>query len=85
MACLVRLKEDIKFLETTLAKEGSRFIIISASVDEVACRFFAKNGESVVINANITVGDTCHFSRAVIFVDKGRNQISVYQALAICL
>lgn len=55
MACLVRLKEDIKFLDTAFPKKHDRFQIISASVDEVACRFIGKNGERLVINANITV------------------------------
>lgn len=54
MACLLRLKEDIKFLENTFSKKGGHFQIVSASVDEVACRFIGKNGESVIINANIT-------------------------------
>ena len=55
MACLTRLKEDIKFLEGTFSKKHERFQIISASVDEVACRFIGKNGEKFVIHANITV------------------------------
>ncbi|KAK2177557.1 hypothetical protein NP493_593g01022 [Ridgeia piscesae] len=54
MACLLRLKEDIKFLENTFSKKAGHFQIVSASVDEVACRFIGKNGESVIINANIT-------------------------------
>ena len=55
MACLVRLKEDIKFLETAFPKKHDRFQILSASVDEVACRFVGRSGEKFVINANITV------------------------------
>lgn len=53
MACLARLKEDIKFLETVFPKRHERLQIISASVDEVACRFIGQNG-SFIINANIT-------------------------------
>ena len=55
MSCLTRLKEDIKFLETTFSKNHERFQVISASVDEIACRFIGRNGEKLVINANITV------------------------------
>ncbi|KAK2146113.1 hypothetical protein LSH36_631g01040 [Paralvinella palmiformis] len=54
MACLARLKEDTKFLEATFPKKHERFQIISASVDEVCCRFIGKNGEHILINANIT-------------------------------
>ena len=54
MACLARLKEDIKFLETVFPKKHERLQIISASVDEVACRFIGQNG-SFIIHANITV------------------------------
>ena len=58
MACLARLKEDTKFLEATFPKKHERFQIISASVDEVCCRFIGKNGEHILINANITVSLT---------------------------
>ncbi len=55
MACFTRLKEDIKFLETTFTRKNERFQVLSASVDEIACRFIGKNGERYVIHANITV------------------------------
>ena len=55
MACLARLKEDIKFLEGTFPKSHERFHIVSASVDEINCRFIGKNGEKYSIIANITV------------------------------
>lgn len=41
MACLARLKDDTRFLETTFPRTHDRFQIISASVDEVSCRFIA--------------------------------------------
>ena len=55
MACLARLREDTKFIETIFPRKHERFQIISASVDEVSCRFVGKNGERIIINANITV------------------------------
>ena len=41
MACLARLRDDTKFLEKTFPLSHHRFQIISASVDEVSCRFLA--------------------------------------------
>ena len=55
MACLMRLKDDIKFLEKTFCSDDSKFRIISASVDEVVCRYTTKTGAKIVINANFTV------------------------------
>ena len=60
MACLTRLKEDIKFLETTFTRKNDRFQVLSASVDEIACRFIGKNGERFIIHANITVSSFRH-------------------------
>lgn len=54
MACLARLKEDIKFLEKTFPRTHERFQIVSASVDEVVCHFRGQHGGKFVINANIT-------------------------------
>ena len=70
MACLLRLKEDIKFLESTFSKKGGHFTIVSTSVDEVACRFVGKNGESVIINANITVSKHLSLSRRLKWNDR---------------
>lgn len=39
MACLARLRDDTKFLETTFPRSHRRFQILSATVDEVSCRF----------------------------------------------
>lgn len=56
MACLARLKEDTKFLENLFSHKNERFQIITASVDEVSCRFIGKAADrSVVIHANVTV------------------------------
>ncbi|XP_050401487.1 ubiquitin-conjugating enzyme E2 Q1 [Patella vulgata] len=54
MACLAKLKQDIKFLETSFSKDHERFQIRSASVDELSCRFIGRNGEKYDIHANIT-------------------------------
>ena len=55
MACLMRLKQDIKFIEAAFPTKHDRFQILSASVDEIACRFIGKNGEKYLIQASITV------------------------------
>jgi len=54
MACLTKLKQDIKFIETAFSPTHDRFQIVSASVDEIACRFIGRNGEKYVIQASIT-------------------------------
>lgn len=54
MACLVTLKQEIKTLETVFPKNHERFQIVSASVDELNCRFVGKNGKKYEIHANIT-------------------------------
>ena len=54
MACIARLKEDIKFLEFTFSKRHPVFQIVSATVDEISCRF-VESGASYIITANITV------------------------------
>lgn len=55
MACLHRLKEDIKFLETLFPRQHRMFHIISASLDEFTFQFVNKSGEkSAIMHANIT-------------------------------
>lgn len=55
MACLARHKEDTKFLENLFSHKNERFQIISASVDEVSCRFIGKSVDRpVIIHANVT-------------------------------
>ncbi|KAL5004780.1 hypothetical protein ScPMuIL_018236 [Solemya velum] len=54
MACLSSLKQDIKILESAFQKDNDTFVILSASVDELSCRFCTTNGESHEIHANIT-------------------------------
>lgn len=61
MACLLTLKEEIKTLKKTFTKSHPVFQIISASVDELCCRFITKNGKKYEIMANITVSSL--FSR----------------------
>lgn len=56
MACLTKLKQDIKLLERAFPKESDRsFRILSASVDEINCVFIDESGGKHRINANITV------------------------------
>lgn len=55
MACLITLKQEIKTLESVFPKNHERFQIVSASVDELNCRFVGKNGKKYDIHANITV------------------------------
>lgn len=57
MACLNTLKQEIKTLESVFPKNHERFQIVSASVDELNCRFIGKNGKKYEIHANITVSD----------------------------
>lgn len=54
MACLNTLKQEIRTLESIFTKNHERFQIISASVDELSCRFIGKNGKKYEIHANIT-------------------------------
>ncbi|XP_060524856.1 ubiquitin-conjugating enzyme E2 Q1 [Cylas formicarius] len=54
MACLNTLKQEIRTLESVFGKTHERFQIVSASVDELSCRFIGKNGKKYAIHANIT-------------------------------
>ncbi|XP_011504603.1 PREDICTED: ubiquitin-conjugating enzyme E2 Q2 [Ceratosolen solmsi marchali] len=54
MACLNTLKQEIRTLESVFSKSHERFQIMSASVDELSCRFVGKNGKKYEIHANIT-------------------------------
>lgn len=58
MACLHTLKQEIRTLEEIFPKHHDRFQIVSASVDELSCRFIGKNGKKYEIHANITVSST---------------------------
>lgn len=55
MACLNTLKLEIKTLEQVFPKNHERFQIMSASVDELTCRFVGRSGKKYEIHANITV------------------------------
>jgi len=54
MACLNKLKADIRLLETLFPKEHERFRILSANVDEISCCFVNQSGKKKIIYANIT-------------------------------
>ena len=55
MACLKVLKEEIRSLEATFPRTHPRLQIISASVDELTCRFVDPSTRKHTIHANITV------------------------------
>lgn len=61
MACLNTLKSEIRTLESIFPKNHERFQIMSASVDELSCRFIGKNGKKYEIHANITVSKMLNF------------------------
>ena len=54
MACLNKLKADIRLLETLFPRTHQRFRILSANVDEVSCCFLDQTGKKRIIFANIT-------------------------------
>ncbi|KAG9511344.1 Ubiquitin-conjugating enzyme E2 Q2 [Fragariocoptes setiger] len=54
MACLNKLKSDIRRLESVYKLDHPRFRVISANVDEICCCFILSNSRQVVIHANIT-------------------------------
>ena len=58
MACLNNLKLEIRTLESVFTKTHERFQVVSASVDELTCRFIGKYGKQSDIHANITVSIT---------------------------
>lgn len=55
MACLNTLKQEIRVLESAFPKTNELFQVVSASVDELTCRFISKTGKKYDIHANITV------------------------------
>lgn len=54
MACLNKLRADIRFLETIFPQTHSRFRILSANLDEISCCYLNHLGKKKVIFANIT-------------------------------
>jgi len=54
MACLNNLKQEIRTLESVFTKTHDRFQVVSATVDELTCRFIGKCGKKYDIHANIT-------------------------------
>jgi ubiquitin-conjugating enzyme E2 Q len=53
--CFNTLKQDIRRLEAIFPKTHKCFQLISATVDEVVCRFIARSGKKYDIFANFTV------------------------------
>lgn len=54
MACLNVLKQEIKALEAAYPSTHERLQIVSASVDELTCRFIDPQGRKHIVHANIT-------------------------------
>lgn len=92
MACLARLKDDTKFLEKTFSKNNPRFQVISASVDELCCRFVPpkdakENGDAslaaIVFTANF--GETYPRSAPIWFTESEEASISeILERLSEC-
>lgn len=81
MACLNKLKADIRLLETLFPQNHSRFRILSANVDEISCSFVQQNGKEMIIFANIT--EVYPSSPPVWFSESDDHQISsVVEALS---
>ena len=55
MACLNVLKVEIRSLENAFPRTHPRLQVVSASVDELTCRFIDPSGRKHTIHANITV------------------------------
>ncbi|CAJ0575403.1 unnamed protein product, partial [Mesorhabditis spiculigera] len=53
MACLRKLKEDLKTLVELFPSTHERLQVVVATVDEISIRFCDNNGMSIVINGNI--------------------------------
>ncbi|XP_071450386.1 ubiquitin-conjugating enzyme E2 Q2 isoform X1 [Hetaerina americana] len=74
MACLNTLKQEIKTLEAVFPKNHDRFQIVTASVDELNCRFIGKSGKKYEIHANIT--ETYPSTPPVWFADSEETSIT---------
>lgn len=61
MACLQKLKEDLKVLQSLFPKTHERLQVVSCTVDEVNFIFVGPNGEKMPIVANIIVSRS-HFN-----------------------
>lgn len=64
MACLNTLKQEIKTIQSVFPRKPSSssvmFQVLSASLDEITCRFIGLNGKKHDIHANITVNKVTH-------------------------
>ncbi|XP_065576881.1 ubiquitin-conjugating enzyme E2 Q2-like [Artemia franciscana] len=54
MACLNILKQEIRAIESTFPRQHERFQVLSATVDELTCRFIDNKGKKHEIHGNIT-------------------------------
>lgn len=82
MACLNKLKADIRLLETLFPQTHHRFRILSANVDEISCCYLNQWGKKKIIFANIT--EVYPTSPPVWFSESDDPQISaVVEALSL--
>jgi len=65
MACLQKLKEDLKVLQSLFPQSHERLQLVNGTVDEVNFVFVGPNGEKMPIVANIIVRNF-HFASIVI-------------------
>jgi hypothetical protein len=81
MACLTVLKQEIRALEQAFPRTHSCVQILSASVDELTCRFVETNGKKHVVHANITVRTNLNYFKKArkgnLFTEKHRREIAL--------
>lgn len=78
MACLTRLKDDIQFLEKTFDRKNNRLQIVSASVDEILCRFIIprSNNTNHSIDFTANFGETYPETAPIWFTDSELTNVS---------
>ena len=78
------LKAEIRSLESTFPRSHPRLQIISASVDELTCRFIDPSGRKHTIHANITVGFwfyKCDLDFFLTLMNSDRFNLGLYEFL----
>lgn len=73
-----QLKSDLQQLKQVFTKNHNKFRVLSASVDELTCRFILKNETFFDIQANITVSFCA--SSVLDFYDRNGRPSKVFRA-----
>lgn len=77
MACLNTLKQEIKTIQSVFPRKPNSnsvmFQVLSASLDEITCRFIGLNGKKHDIHANITVNTGVYQSHLYLTKKKEKN------------